>query len=443
MLPRESGAAVRGLALAALAVLTALTALTACDKVPLLAPTGTVISIFPASTTVPSNGETELVATAIENGVATPPSSGDGTGTTTPSSTSTAGSGTPVQNGTVISFTTTIGRIEPAEARTTNGQVRVRFIAGGQSGTATITAYSGGASGKLENLLVGTAAAERVLLTAAPQTLGPSGGSTEITARVEDTSGRGIVSVPVNFTSTAGTLSAASAVTDENGLARVTLSTTRQAEITANVAGKTATVTVGLNPRTGVTITSPTSQVAAGQPATFTIAVSADANIRDVNLSWGDGSSQSLGALSGSTTVSHIYLDSGTFTVRATAVDASGFSESVSSSISVLPAQPPAVTVIANNSSPIVGESVILTATVSGATSTILRYEWDFGSGAIPATAVTSGNRATASWSTPATKIITVRVIQSTGPEAEGFGTVVVRGATSVAGSGGGQPDQP
>ena len=31
-------------------------------------------------------------------------------------------------------FTTTMGRIEPAEARTNNGQVRVRLIAGSQSG---------------------------------------------------------------------------------------------------------------------------------------------------------------------------------------------------------------------------------------------------------------------------------------------------------------------
>ena len=65
----------------------------------------------------------------------------------------------------------------------------MRFISGGQSGTATITAFSGGASGKLENLKVGSAAAERVLISASPQTLGPSGGTTTITARVEDVSG--------------------------------------------------------------------------------------------------------------------------------------------------------------------------------------------------------------------------------------------------------------
>src|SRR5207253_10219155 len=110
----------------------------------------------------------------IENGVASSGTTPTTPGTTTPGTTGTtsttnAGAGTPVQNGTLVSFTTTIGRIEPSEARTSNGQVHVRFIAGTQSGTATITAFSGGASGRIENLLVGTPAAERVSLTATPE----------------------------------------------------------------------------------------------------------------------------------------------------------------------------------------------------------------------------------------------------------------------------------
>ena len=147
---------------------------------------------------MPLNGEIEIVATVIENGTTTTPSTGGTggtgtTGTTGTTTTTTAGAGTPVQNGTLVSFTTTLGSIEPSEARTSNGQVRVKFKAGGQSGTVTITAFSGGASGKLENLKIGTAAAERVLVSASPQTLGPGGGTAVITARVEDTSGAGLV----------------------------------------------------------------------------------------------------------------------------------------------------------------------------------------------------------------------------------------------------------
>jgi hypothetical protein len=404
----------------------------ACDKVPLLAPTGTVITLFPAATVVPVDGQVEIVATVIENGTATAPPSGgtgasgaSGGGSTT--TTSSSGAGTPVQNGTVVSFTTTLGRIQPTEAQTNNGQVHVMFIAGGQSGVATITAFSGGASGRIEGLRVGSAAAERVVLTATPQTLGASGGSSDIAARVEDASGLGLSSLAVNFTADAGTLSASSATTDQTGVAHVNLTTTRKSTVTANVAGKTATVIVDLNPRTGITITAPTTQVAAQQPATFTIAVTATANIRNVTVAWGDGTSQSLGALGGSTTVSHTYQEAGNYTVTATATDANGFSEPVSTTINVLPAQPPSVVVTPSNSNPAPGETVIFRAQVTGNTSSIIRYEWNFGAGATPPTAETTGNQASASYVGTGTKVISVRVIQATGPSGDGFGTVVVR----------------
>ena len=155
---------------AALGAITILSFALSCDKVPLLAPTGSVISLFATANTVPLNSEIEIVANVIENGVTQSGSGTTGTPGTTTTGTTTPGAGTPVQNGTLVSFTTTIGRIEPSEARTNNGQVRVKFISGGQSGTATITAFSGGASGKLENLKVGSAGVERVLISASPQT---------------------------------------------------------------------------------------------------------------------------------------------------------------------------------------------------------------------------------------------------------------------------------
>ena len=420
-----------------LANIATLAFVSACDKVPLLAPTGSVITLFATSDTVPINGEIEIVATVIENGAAAPPTSpttpttpttpGQTPTPTTPTTTTRAGAGTPVQNGTLVSFTTTIGRIEPREARTHNGEVRVKFIASGQSGTARITAFSGGAVGTIENLRVGSAAAERVLLTASPQSLCGTGGTTQIAARVENTSGSPVPGVPVSFTSDNGTLSASSAVTDESGTATVSLTTARESKVTANVAGKTAEVTVRVNARTGVTIAGPSTQVSAGVPATFTVGVATGAVIRDVAVDFGDGERISLGPITGNTTVSHTYTESGTYTVRATATDAVCGTETVATALTILPGQPPAVTVTASNNNPTVGETVIFTATVSGATSTILRYEWNFGAGAIPASIITTGNRATATYTTPGTKIITVRVVQAAGPEGEGSTAIVVR----------------
>ena len=396
-----------------------------CDKVPLLAPTGSVISLFATANTVPINGDVEIVANVIENGTTAsaptaPAAPGNGTTTpTTPTSTTNPGAGTPVQNGTLVSFTTTIGRVEPSEARTNNGQVRVRFFAGTQSGVATITAFSGGSSGKLENLKVGAAGVERVIVSASPQTLPPGGGNATISARVEDVSGTGLSGIPVTFTTDNGSLTPPTATTDSLGVATTTLNAPRTAKVTASVAGKTADVTVTLSPRTGVTISGPTTQIAAGLPATFTVGVGSTANIRDVSVDFGDGSQQSLGAISGNTTIQHTYTEANTYVVRATATDATGFTEQVSTSITILPAQPPAVTITGPQTAR-VGETVLFTANVTGATSTILRYEWDFGTGAVPPTVNTTGNRATTTYTSIGTKVVNVRVIQAIGPSGEG-----------------------
>ena len=389
---------------------------------PLLAPSGTVITIFPTATNVPANGSTDILATVIENGATAPPPSNGTNGTTGGSGT--AGAGTPVHNGTLITFTTTIGRIEPTEARTQNGQVRVKFFGNGQSGTATITAFSGGASGRFENLMVGSAAAERVLISASPQTLGPAGGTTQITARVEDTSGSPLVGIPVTFSTNAGQLSATSSMTDDSGVARTSLNTTREATVIANVAGKTAELTIGLNPRTGITITGPTNSISAGLPASFTVGVGQTANVRDVTVDFGDGFEQSLGALSGSTTVQHTYTTPGTYTVRAFATEASGFTEQVATSVTILPGQPPGVVITPSNTSPTRNQIITLTATVSGATSTILEYQWDFGDGT---TATTTGPQITKAYSDVGTKVIRVTVVQAVGPSGQGQTTVDVR----------------
>jgi len=215
-------------------------------------------------------------------------------------------------------------------------------------------------------------------------------------------------------------------------VARTTLTATRNAVVTANVAGKTATVNVNLNPRTGVTIAGPTTSVAAGTPVTFTVGVGTTANIRDVSIDYGDGSRSSLGAISASTPVQHTYTEEGTYRVGATATEASGFQETVATFVTILPQQPPAVTIQASSANPALNQVVIFTAVVTGATSTILRYEWNFGDGATPATSTSTGNRATASYRTLGTKIITVRVIQASGPEGEGQ-TAITVGTSTVA----------
>jgi hypothetical protein len=95
----------------------------ACDKVPLTAPVASTISVSALSTALPPGGSTEVIAVVTEE------------------------AGTPVQNGTLVRFSTTSGRVDPAEATTRDGLARTTFTAGSTAGTAKITATSGAAQG--------------------------------------------------------------------------------------------------------------------------------------------------------------------------------------------------------------------------------------------------------------------------------------------------------
>src|SRR5258708_5212076 len=100
----------------------AFAALSACDKVNLLAPTGSTLTISVNRTAVPIGGTAEVVAVVVES------------------------AGTAPQNGTVVTFSSTFGTMTPQEAQTSGGVARATFTATG-SGEASINAFSGGAKG--------------------------------------------------------------------------------------------------------------------------------------------------------------------------------------------------------------------------------------------------------------------------------------------------------
>ncbi|HVL66414.1 MAG TPA: PKD domain-containing protein [Vicinamibacterales bacterium] len=349
---------------------------------PLLAPAGTVITLFPSASSVPVNGSIEIVATVIENGSAPPPSTGTG-GTPGTGSSTTTGAGTPVHNGTLVTFTSTLGRIEPSEARTQNGQVRVRFIASGESGTATITAFSGGASAKLENFPVGSAAADRVIVTATNQTLPASGGSTEVQARVETAGGAPIAGVPVTFSTDAGTISPTTAITDNQGVARSTLTSTAAATVTATAGSKNGTVRVGVATRSGLSVTASPQATTAGSPVTFTISTTPGQAVTNARISFGDGTTRNLGTIAGTRTETYAYSTAGNFTVNVTADN--GEQTGTSVSVGSLP-----VTLTASPNPAAPNQPVNFTAGGVG-NAQVREYRWTFGDGA---TAVTTGPQA-------------------------------------------------
>jgi Bacterial Ig-like domain (group 1)/PKD domain len=334
-------------ALAAMVAVSAIAAV-ACEKVPLLAPTGSTITLTSLATVLPANGTTSIIAQVIESG------------------------GTPPHSGTFVTFTTSLGSVQPAEAETDiSGRVIVKYVAGGGSGTATITALSGGVSASGTNaikILVGSAAVGRVNMGANPTLVPTQGGTSVITAVVIDVNGNPLPNVSVSFSTTTGTLADAAVNTDQNGLAQTTLRTSQTATVTASVgaavpsttpppAGAPATgstsgqasgtVTVGVAASPSLTITPPSTPPSVGLPATFTFAVTAAAAngsaVRDLSVNWGDGTTQDLGQVSGTATATHVFRNSGTYVITGTVLDASGNSTIVSTSTTVIPVPRPTI----------------------------------------------------------------------------------------------------
>ena len=292
----------------------AFTTLWGCEKMSLVSPTGSTITLTVNKTSVPINGTAEVTAAVIES------------------------AGTPVQNGTVVTFTSSFGVIEPREARTNGGTARVTFT-GTSSGLAKIGAFSGGAKTTAElEVRVGAAAAETLKLRAEPASIPQSGGSPQIIATVSDVSGAPLPNAPVLFTTDFGTVSPGSATTDANGEARTTLTTTRTSKVTATVAAKTGDVTVTVVNAPAVAVTGPTTATA-GLPANFTITPTVPAGgapMRDVVVNWGDGTEpRNLGPITSATTVSHTFARADSYTVTATATDQTGQQGNGSFSVNV------------------------------------------------------------------------------------------------------------
>ena len=395
-----------------------------CDKVPLLAPTGSTVTLSANASTVATNGTVGLTAFVTES------------------------SGTPVQNGTTVRFTTTLGTVTPTDAQTSNGVAVATFNAGTSSGVATIHAVSGGATGgsgttggtgtgstttvtagNMVTITVGVAAAKTLTVTASPTSVGPNGGSVSVTAMVLDPSGGSLAGIPVTFSSDHGNMNPGTAMTDAGGQATSTLTTSVETKVTASAGAATGTATVTLRPAPAITVkctpasgTGTCASVAASD-ATNTATVTFDvakatgsSTLRDVTINYGDGTSQSLGTLAGGTiTVAHSYPGSSniaTYTAVVMATDLDNERSTVSTIVNVTPRSALTIDLAATQGTSVAGQgqSVAFAATVAGGSAQ--SFAWDFdGDGTVDATTSSSKTSHVYTANGRYTAIVTVQTV--------------------------------
>jgi hypothetical protein len=374
--------------LLAITLLTAGLLTVACDRVPLLAPSGSTITLTAAATTLPINGTTDIVAQVLEAG------------------------GTPPQDGTHVTFITTLGSVSPSDAETHGGQVIVKFNAGNQNGTAVISASSGGASSGANpiRVAIGSAAVGRMTIDANPGTVSANGGTSTITSFVLDINGNPLPSVQISFVTNAGSISPAIVSADGNGRAQSVLTTNRTAIVTATAgnaigspgatggtggtgatgpttpttSAQSASVTVTVNPSNAITIGTPSPATpTAGQTVTLPLTYGAAGTatpITRLTVDWGDGSSPQT--FNGQpTAISHQYRNAGSFVISVTGVDSFGDSTSATTSITVGQQPRPTVTITPPQNASVGTPATFTIATTAPTNTTITSINVDFGDG--------------------------------------------------------------
>lgn len=175
--------------------------LPACDKATPTAPAGTVLTLSISPTDIAlSESATVTVVARKENG-------------------------TPVNPGTQIRLSATLGRLGDELIKTDDdGVATTQLLADGRIGTAEVIARAGPAESNMVSVTIGRLAST-VSLQADPPTVDEAGGTISLRAVVRDDQGQPLPGVPVNFQTAVGSLGSGGGFinTNNNGVASDTL----------------------------------------------------------------------------------------------------------------------------------------------------------------------------------------------------------------------------
>lgn len=145
-----------------------------CHQAILTAPDGSEMTVVVNPPFIPANGGVSVVSAHIFEPA-----------------------GTPVPDGTVVQFFTTLGHIDE-QGKTNDGVARVNLVSDSHSGTAAITAISGPVVNKDAEVRIGATLPSRVEVTANPTRI-TSSRSSHIFAYVYDLSGNPVPNISVIF----------------------------------------------------------------------------------------------------------------------------------------------------------------------------------------------------------------------------------------------------
>ncbi len=275
----------------------------ACDSSDPVAPPGTVLSISATPTRIAADSSSRIRVVAQKP------------------------NGTPVNPGTLIRFSTTVGDIAPTVGTDDNGEVINLLLGNGEFGTATVTATAGTSESVSIDVQVGLSAGS-ITLQADPSSVPETGGTVDLLAIVRDDQGQPLSNAQVNFKTDTGSLESGGSLlsTAEDGSARDSL---RVTEGDLNVVqGDTFQVSVEVGGGGGNLISTSESVTIQRRPvADFTFATSnltvvftdtSTGDPRTWRWDFGDENTSQL------QNPSHTYSEPGTYVVTLTAINSQG-----------------------------------------------------------------------------------------------------------------------
>jgi hypothetical protein len=213
--------------LSALALLLTGLLLPACEEGTPVAPNGTILRISAYPTRIGKTGTSTVSLQALRS------------------------NGIPVNPGTEIRLSSTIGVVDGVVFTDDDGVATGTLRGDGRVGTATVSAYSGGVDPVTTEIQVG-ALATSISLTVDPTSIPETGGVVELRALVRDENGQPLPDASVNFITEAGSLGSGGSflITDANG--EVTDRLTIDAADTASQPDRLITITAESGGASGV-----------------------------------------------------------------------------------------------------------------------------------------------------------------------------------------------